>query len=130
MTSYEIHCTIPGGGTPILQVRCGSRLETADVHRLGAELKLCVQGFSGRAFSLLLDTRKLRETSREALALLKRLQKWALNRGMVRLAHVVRFPAMAGKLQESYRHRGLTSIIDAFTEMTRAEQFLDTGAWA
>ena len=127
MSSYEIHCTIPGGGTPILQVRCGPRLKTSDVRRLSAELKLCVQGFAGRAFSLLLDTRRIKETTKEALELLKRLQKWALGRGMVRLAHVVRFPAMAGKLQASYRHRGLTAIIDAFTEVTRAQQFLDVG---
>ena len=130
MSNYEIHCTIPGGGVPILQVRCGVRLETGDVERLGAELKLCVQGFSGRAFSLLLDTRKVRETTREALQLLKRLQKWALNRGMIRLAHVVRFPAMAGKLQESYRDRGLTRMVDAFTEIHPAHRFLDEGGLA
>jgi len=103
------------------------RLETSDVQRLGAELKLCVQGFSGRAFSLLVDTRKVRETTREALQLLKRLQKWALNRGMIRLAHVVRFPAMAGKLQASYRDRGLTTTVDAFTEISPAHRFLDDG---
>ena len=127
MTNYEIHCTIPGGGVPILQVHCGVRLETNDVQRLGAELKLCVQGFSGRAFALLLDTRNVRETTREALQLLKRLQKWALHRGMVRLAHVVRFPAMAGKLQASYRDRGLTTTVDAFTDIRPAHRFLDEG---
>ena len=46
---------------------------------------------------------------------------------MVRLAHVVRFPAMAGKLQASYRDRGLTTTVDAFTEIRPAHRFLDEG---
>ena len=86
-----------------------------------------VFGVSRSSLRSLLDTRNVRETTREALQLLKRLQKWALHRGMVRLAHVVRFPAMAGKLQASYRDRGLTTTVDAFTEIRPAHRFLDEG---
>lgn len=124
MSHHEIHCTLPGGGVPVLQVRCGARLHTSDVKRLGAELKLCISGLSGRSFSLLLDTRSVRETTREALQLLKMLQKWALSRGMIKLAHVVRFPKMVDRLQENYHRRGLVSIMDAFTEIGSAHQFL------
>lgn len=115
------------GGLPLLTVELVADLKTAEAQAVHDAVLAQADGLEGREFFYLLDTRKVTRADAEALGALQKLETALAERGLLRVAHLVKDAALVEKAQAEYQALGHTDLIGNFLQREDAMQFLASG---
>lgn len=125
--AHQIRLTQDGAGPPILEICLSSRLVLAEVEALAGDVLARVEAIAGVPFSLLIDTRAVTGADPSAPERLAQLEAALAGRGLLKVAHVVRAPALPllkPKLAAQYAALGHPDLIGTFDDPVDASRFL------
>jgi hypothetical protein len=111
-------------GPAIIHIDLDSALTLVGCKQIRASVAEQVEALEGRPFAILMDTRNVTSVEDGALDELQGLEKDSAGLGLERVAHVVRFAELKGKLDEEYRQMGYPNLIGTFTDASAALIFL------
>jgi hypothetical protein len=121
---HQVQVTTDEGRPPVVSIALGEKLLTAEVEALAAEVTAKIEELSGNPFTLLIDTRAVKGAEQPATVRMQQLESELAGRGLLKIAHVVRFKEMGAQLQKAYEEMGAPDLIGTFLETDEALAFL------